>query len=435
MIVYDIRMSLNAPYRAGEDASPERIAIIGAGIVGCATAWALAREGRKVLLIDRSPPALAGASFGNAGHIATEQLQPLPSPTLLWRFWRELFLFGGPLHLPAHRWLPLAPWMLRFAQAAFRQSRNTPALAALVRPAAEFLERYLREIGHQELLCRGGHYSVWLGPRSVAQAARALRNAQTLGVRAAPAPEGLLRTLAARAGAASATGCHFPDSAHVIGPRRLANALAEAAVGAGARFARTEVRELFPRGDRIGIRIEDRVLTVGAAVVCAGVESAPLLARFGVRAPLTAERGYHLEMPGAPPLASAPVVYADHSVIVTPMDGRLRATSDLEFERHGAPPDPRKLERLRTRLRGLGYPCPSGPGWVGSRPTLPDYLPAIGRAPGAAELFYATGHQHLGLTLAAPTAAVIAALVAHREPPIEAGAFDLRRFARARHPG
>ncbi len=422
-------MSLNAPHRPGGDASPERIAVIGAGIIGCATAWALAREGRRVLLIDRSEPALAGASFGNAGHIATEQRQPLPSPALLGRLWRELFLLGGPVHLPVRRWLALAPWILQFAQAAFRQSRNTPALAALVRPAAEVLEGYLREIGRRDLLCREGHYCVWLGPRGGARAAHARRSAQALGVRVDLAPEALLQSLAARAGAASATGCHFPDSAHVIDPRRLADALAEAAIGAGARFARTEVREMFPKGDRIGIRTEERVLSVGAAVVCAGVESAPLLARFGVRAPLTAERGYHLELPGAPPPASAPVVYPDQSVIVTPMDGRLRATSYFEFERHGAPPDPRKLERLRVRLRGLGYPCAPGQGWVGSRPTLPDYLPAIGRAPGAAELFYATGHQHLGLTLAAPTAEVIAALVAHREPPFEAGAFDLRRFA------
>lgn len=422
-------MSLNAPHPPGRDASPERIAVIGAGIVGCATAWALAREGRQVLLIDRSEPALGGASFGNAGHIATEQLQPLPSPTLLCSVWRELFLLGGPVHVPARRWLALAPWMLRFARAAFRQSHHTPALAALVRPAAEVLEGYLREIGRQDLLCRNGHYCVWLGPRRLAQAVRALRNAQALGVRAVPAPEALLQAIAARAGTGSAAGCHFPDSAHVIDPRRLANALVEAAVGAGARFARTEVREMFPLGDRIGIRTEERVLSVPAVVVCAGVESPPLLARFGLRAPLTAERGYHLEMPGEPPLASAPVVYADQSIVVTPMDGRLRATSYLEFERHGAPSDPRKIERLRTRLRALGYPCPPGQGWVGSRPTLPDYLPAIGRAPGAAEVFYATGHQHLGLTLAAPTAEVIAALVAHREPPIEAGAFDLRRFA------
>ncbi len=413
--------------------STDRTAVIGAGVIGSMTAWALAREGHKVLLIDRSQPALSGASFGNAGHIASEQLQPLPSPSLLLTFWRELYPFGGLLHIPLRRWLPLAPWWLRFVRAAFQQQRNTPALASLVRPAVAVLDAQLAEIGRRELLCRRGHYSLWLGPRGAVRAARALRDAEALGVRAEPAPEGLLRALAARAGLGPAAGCWYADSAHVIDPRRLACAFVEAATAAGAVFENTEVREMFPLGNRIGIRTEARVCSVPAAVVCAGVESAPLLARFGLKAPLTAERGYHIEMPGEPPIAEAPVLHADHSIAVTPMDGRLRATSYLEFERHGAPADARKLERLRTRVRALGYRCASTDGgWVGSRPTLPDYLPGLGRAPAQAGLFYAVGHQHLGLTLAAPTARVIAALVAHRDPGIDVRAFDLRRFGAVR---
>ncbi|MDA8347498.1 MAG: FAD-dependent oxidoreductase, partial [Pseudomonadota bacterium] len=61
-----------------QDTCGERIAIIGAGVIGCALAWALTRAGRQVVLIDRAEPATAGASFGNAGHIACEQREPLP---------------------------------------------------------------------------------------------------------------------------------------------------------------------------------------------------------------------------------------------------------------------------------------------------------------------------------------------------------------------
>src|SRR5580704_383436 len=76
------------------------IAVIGAGVVGAAVACALAREGRSVVLIDRFEPGVAGASYGNAGHIATEVVEPLPSPALLFGFWRQLFTFGGPLDIP-----------------------------------------------------------------------------------------------------------------------------------------------------------------------------------------------------------------------------------------------------------------------------------------------------------------------------------------------
>ena len=106
-------------------AEQESIAIIGAGVIGSAIACALARDGRRVLLIDRAPPGEGGASFGNAGHIATELVEPLPSPCLLFGFWRQLIAFGGVLDIPLRRFPQLAPWAMRFARAAFRRSENT----------------------------------------------------------------------------------------------------------------------------------------------------------------------------------------------------------------------------------------------------------------------------------------------------------------------
>ena len=111
------------------------------------------------------------------------------------------------------------------------------------------------------------------------------------------------------------------------------------------------------------------------------------------------------------------------------MAGRVRATSFMEFAGSDAPADPRKPAWLRNTLRGLGYACNDvDASWVGPRPVLPDYLPAMGRAPGAPNLFYAFGHQHIGLTLCAVTALAAADLVAGRTPRFPVAAFDLRRF-------
>jgi glycine/D-amino acid oxidase-like deaminating enzyme len=129
------------------------------------------------------------------------------------------------------------------------------------------------------------------------------------------------------------------------------------------------------------------------------------------------------------PLVDAPILYADHSVVVTPMASRLRASSYLEFAGLGAPADPHKPTQLRAKLRRLGYQCDTeGPSWMGPRPTLPDYMPGIGRASGPHELFYAVGHQHIGLTLASVTADLIADLVVGRTPRFDVKAFDLARF-------
>jgi glycine/D-amino acid oxidase-like deaminating enzyme len=417
-----------ADHRQGLPATPD-VAVIGAGVVGCAVVWALTKAGKRVLLIDRADPATAGASFGNVGHIATEQLQPLPSPQLLLSFWRELVAFGGALDIPLQRATVMAPWIARFARAAFQQRRHTEYLAPLVRCAADTLESQLSEVGRRDLLRRHGHYALWIGPNASKRAAAEQLRAASLGIPTKDAPLELLRAAAAQAADSTAAGVWFPDSAHVLDPALVAHAFAAASTQAGASILRTSVRHMRPLGNRIEIVTDTDSLSVRAAVVCAGAWSAPLLAPFGVRAPLEAERGYHVEISKHAPLTDAPILYADHSVVVTPMASRLRASSYLEFAGLDAPPDPRKPAQLRAKLQQLGYQCDAeGPSWMGPRPTLPDYLPGIGRARGEHALFYAVGHQHLGLTLAAVTADLIADLVTGRPPRFDIKGFDLRRF-------
>jgi D-amino-acid dehydrogenase len=405
----------------------DEVAVIGAGIIGSAVSWALTKGGRSVLLIDRAEPAEAGASFGNVGHIATEQLQPLPSPRLLLSFWRQLHLFGGPLDIPLRRTMVLAPWIARFVRAAFRQPQHTRYLAPLVECAADLLESNLKAIGRRDLLHRNGHYALWYGPRAHAAVAAQLRDTQQLGVTTAPPSGDLLKRAAAATGEAGIAGLWFPKSAHVSDPALVARAFVSASTRQGASILRAAVQR--PRGGRIEIVTDTGSLCVRTAVICAGAWSPPFLASFGLRAPLEAERGYHVELRDQTPLIDAPILYADHSVVVTPMASRLRASSYLEFAGLDAPPDPRKPARLRATLRKLGYQCElDGPSWMGPRPTLPDYLPGIGRASGPHELFYAVGHQHLGLTLAAVTAEIVSDLVTEQRPRFDIRAFDLRRF-------
>jgi D-amino-acid dehydrogenase len=424
MTIYEITAR-----RADTIMPPDSIAVVGAGVVGCAVANALAAEGHHVLLLDRAPPASAGASFGNVGHIATEQVETLPSKQLLLGFWRELFVVGGPLDIPPRRLGSLWPWLARFVVAAFRQEANTRHLEPLVRAAAASLEHALDGIGRRDLLRRNGHYAVWLGNGSFAKARRAAASAARLAIRTAVAPPDLLRSISAATSCATVTGLWYPDSGHVVDPAEVARALAKAAVDRGTVVLQTEVRHLLPVGNAIEITTATDRLTVNTAVVCAGAWSAPLLAPFGLRVPLEAERGYHVELPGHAPFADAPVLYADAKIAVTPLAGRLRASSYLELAGLAAPADPRKPARLRARLRSLGYDCaPEGPSWMGPRPTLPDYLPGIGRVPQGPRLFYAVGHQHLGLTLATVTAELITDLVAERNPRFAVAALDLRRF-------
>jgi glycine/D-amino acid oxidase-like deaminating enzyme len=404
------------------------IAVIGAGVIGSAAAFALAREGHRVVLFDRSPPGEAGASFGNAGHVATELVEPLPAPELLFNFWRELFAFGGVLDIPPRRMAVFAPWALRFARAAFRRRAHTGLLAPFVRPAVPALIELLAQAGRPDLIRQNGHFQVWLTGAVERRARLAARKMSQLEVETQPAPAEVVEAARNAARTERAAGLWFPRCAHVTDPLEVVRAFVTAATRLGATFLRRDVLALRPAPEGCEILTAEGNTRVQSVVVCAGVWSASLLAPFGLRAPLEAARGYHIQMPEAAPLVDAPIVYTDRNIVVTPMNGRVRATSFMEFAAIDAPSDPRKVQWLRDSVRALGYRCDDAPrGWVGPRPVLPDYLPALGRCATVPCLHYAFAHQHIGLTLSAVTARAVTDLVAGRARPDLAG-FDLRRF-------
>ncbi|QJR15347.1 D-amino acid dehydrogenase 1 [Usitatibacter palustris] len=399
--------------------------MVGAGVVGASVALALAREGHAVRLIDRAEPGTGGASFGNAGHIATELVEPLPSPALLTSFWRELYALGGPLDIRLGHVGAFLPWALRFRRAAYRQKLHTPMLAPLVRAGADTIERWLSAIGRSDLLKRSGHYEIWLDERAAERAKSQAAAMTALEIRTENAEPEIVETARRLANASAAAGLWFPDCAHVLDPLEVVRAFVTAAIEHGATFEKATVNAMHVRGEGVELATDVGTIRADRVVICAGAWSAPLLTPFGLKVPLEAARGSHVEIPGAAALVDAPVLYSNEKIVATPMTGRLRATSYMEFAGADAPPDPSKGRRLRERLKKLGFDCPAdGPMWTGSRPVLPDYLPGIGRVPGA-PIYYSIGHQHVGLTIATPTAELLTDIMAGRRAARE---FDLQRF-------
>ena len=116
------------------------------------------------------------------------------------------------------------------------------------------------------------------------------------------------------------------------------------------------------------------------------------------------------------------MVFPERGFVLAPMLDGIRLTSGVELAGLNAPPDFSRIRRLllaaREALPGLSDRVTRE--WLGYRPSTPDSLPVIGRSPHCHAVFYAFGHQHLGLTLGPLTGRLIAALAADRQP-----AFDL----------
>lgn len=401
-----------------------RVAIIGGGVIGSVAAFALQRRGHAVTLIDRDAQ-WRGASIGNAGHIAANEVAPMASFSTLRKMPRNLFSRGGPVALPLRdigAWLPFG---LRLLAATRRYDAGLRALCALQAEALPALQRLIADLGAPELLREKGHFIVWDSTASAAAGKAELARMEmgTATWRDANAGElAMLASLSSPPGGA----VRVSGTGQITDLSALETALAK-------RFAETGGARMQgdARADAQGARLAsgERV-DADLVVIAAGPASAPLLAPFGHRVPLIAERGYHIETDGGDWPADMPsILFADRATFVTRFANRLRATSFVEFGRAHSPPDPRKWQRLRAHARDLGLPFDGAMSeWMGARPTLPDYLPAIGRSRAAPHVFYAFGHQHLGLTLAAITGESIAALVAGNPASVDLAPFAIERF-------
>ena len=416
-----------------EKTQPSETAIVvGGGIVGMCCGLNLQRRGINTLVIDPVSVRRA-ASWGNAGHIAVEQVEPLASPAAVRSFPRRLFWRGGALALPLRgiaAWLPFSLRLLAASRPS-RYSKGKTALRPILAESLPAWRRLTEGIGARELLLEEGHFIVWETPATAAagRAAWAAAETGTAAFRDATAEE--LARIAAQTKAPIAGGIRFLGTGQVADLGALAESVDAGFAALGGRQLWAAVRRIHVSDGRASVALDNgESLEADLVVVAAGVDSARLLAPLGERAPIVAERGYHIQSAESDwPLDLAPVVFEDRSMIVTRFRSGLRAASFVEFGHAASPPDPRKWARLRSHVAALGLSFNGGgKEWMGVRPTLPDYLPAIGRSRRAANLLYAFGHQHLGLTLGPITGEAIGALAAGEAPPVDLSPFDIQRF-------
>lgn len=408
------------------------LVVVGGGVVGLSCAIRLQEEGWRTTVIDPDSQPFA-ASWGNAGHIALEQVEPLASPATVRSAARRLFALGGALDLPARAAPVWGPWALRFLKAAqpARFEAGKRALGGLMAQAGQAWSRLAGDIGASDLYAESGHIVVWEKAATALVGRRAWAATDTGNARFEDLGPGMLEWIGVRLRSRLAGGIRFTGTGRIRDLPALRERLQAALRERGGTIERGEARALVQDGGRIAVVLkEGGRLAPDRVLVAAGARSGRLMAGVGHRAPLIAERGYHLHDPHADwPEDLAPLVFEDRSLIMNRFADGLRISSFVEFARSDTPPDRRKWARLRKHAAELGLPIGEGAReWMGARPTLPDYLPAIGvsRRPGG--LAYAFGHQHLGLTLAATTAEAVAAALSDRAPAVDLAAFDVERF-------
>lgn len=425
--------------------APRHVVVIGAGIIGTASALELLRDGHRVTLLDPGEPGgEQAASYGNGGWLSPMSVIPPAGPGL----WRKLPGFiADPLGPLAIRWRYLpraAPWLLRYLAAGWTEARVAAAATALrplLRDCPALHRSLAEEAGVVHLIEQHGALYLFPDRADFAAEAMAWRIRAAVGIRWLELDADELRQREPALDRRYTFGVLVDEGGHCRDPGALVAALAATARQRGAQIVRAGATGLVITAGRLrAVATQAGPIACDAAVIAAGIHSRDLAAAAGDRVMLESERGYHAVIQAPEVLPRLPLMPSDGKMAITPTEGGLRCAGQVEIAGLAAAPDWRRAAILRDHLLrtfpGLPRDLPETRVrvWMGHRPSTPDGLPCLGRSRVTADVLHAFGHGHVGLAAGPRTGRVVAQLIGGRPPEIPIAPFDPARFGGAGRP-
>jgi D-amino-acid dehydrogenase len=409
-----------------------KIVVVGAGIVGLSTAYALAKRGAEVVVIgDRAPG--TGASSNNAGWVVPSLAGPVPAPGIVLKTLGSVLRGSGPVSIRPS----LAPSFVRFMWGMLRAcnadtyTRSWEATAALGIGTLEAFDAWAAD-GLAFEMHAGGDLEVFLSREELDAALGGLDRSKRAGFDPQVLTGDEARAMMPQLSAAVVGGVFFPHerrvrpasviAALVARLRAMGVTFIEGAVNGGGRVAdgRPEVRGVF------GSVVAD------AVVIAAGAWSPKVARLFGSRLPIRPGKGYSVDYVPGQLDGGVMLMLAEAHCVLTPMDGSTRVTGMMEFgglEERAAPSRVRQIREAPLRyLRTWDPDAPSLPPSAGLRPMAPDGNAVIGRLAPHQDIYIASGHAMLGLTLAPRTGEELASMILDGGTPELLRPFSPARF-------
>ncbi|MBX5204625.1 FAD-binding oxidoreductase [Rhizobium sp. NZLR1] len=409
------------------------IVVVGAGIIGATIAYELQRRGNNVTLLDKAAPG-RGASYGNMASIAVTEFMPASRPGIWAQMPKWLLDPEGPVRIRPGYLPKLVPWFLMFL-AASRPSKLREleaAGAALCRRVHEDLDVLLKETGLTHMLTAEGCLSLYADEAEFQTDREHIDILERFGFRHEILGGNAIRDLEPALTTTIGKAVLFPDNRSIADPYKLVTALTEKFQALGGRIVQGDVVDFEQNEAGVSaVRLADgQIFAANAVVLAAGAFTARLSALLREHIPLETERGYHTQImePGISMRHS--IIWPARAFMVTPTAGGIRVGGTVEMAGLDAPPDYRRAKILVKRAQEAlpELKAVETTEWMGHRPALPDTVPVMGPSAKRRNVWYATGHGHLGLTYAATTGRLMADLVTGAQPPVDMRPYRIDRF-------
>jgi D-amino-acid dehydrogenase len=408
-----------------------RVAVLGSGLLGVASAWYLARDGHAVTVVDRQPGTALETSFANGGQISTSHAEPWANPGAPWQAIKWLGHEDSPLlwrlRADAAQWA----WGLRFLRECLpgRTRANIAAILNLALYSRARLWALRRELGFEYDALERGILHFYTDPRELEHAIPQAALMREFGCERVP--KSAAECLAIEPALANSTvpivGGTFTAADESGDARQFAQALAERCAAGGVDFLYgADIQALDVCGGSVaGVQLRNGgMLKADAYVVALGSYSPLLLRPVGVSIPVYPAKGYSVTIPLDEDSMAPTVSLTDdgHKIVFSRLGERLRVAGTAEFAGYDTALNAIRCEAILRRVaaifpqamrrhEGIDY-------WAGLRPATPGNVPFVGQAK-FANLFLNTGHGTLGWTMACGSGKLLADLVAGRAPEID----------------
>ncbi len=408
------------------------IIVLGAGVIGVASAWYLAEAGHRVTVLERQPGPALETSFANGGQVSISHAEPWANPDAPAKILGWLGRENAPLKFRPRWEAAQWAWSVRFLRECLpgRTRKNAAAIAALARLSGASLRELRARTGIEYDQLTRGILHVFTEPGDYAAARRKLPGLAALGLHlelksAAECADLEPALKASRVPIHGGLYCPDDESGDA---RKFTEALAALAARRGVAFRYgTRVDGLEAGGGRVtGVRVaadgRGEVLGADAYVVCLGSYSPRLLAPLGERLPIYPVKGYSVTVPAGEGAPTVSLTDEAKKLVFSRLGSRLRVAGMAELSGYDLSLDPRRCALILDRVFEL-FPRAGDRGaaecWTGLRPATPGNVPVIGRSRRHENLYLNTGHGTLGWTLACGSARVLADLVGGLRPPLE----------------
>ena len=410
-----------------------RVLVLGAGVVGVASAWFLRQAGHEVVVIDRQPGVALETSFANGGQISASHAEPWANPGAPRRILRWIGRGDAPLayrpRAEVHQWLWVAEFLRECLPA--RTDANIRTILALALHSRRAVKQLRRELSLEYDCAERGILHFYTDPREFEASQTPAALMRELGCdRRSLTPQQALKLEPALAAIESLiVGADYSADDESGDAHRFTRDLAARCAERGVqfRFETTIAAVRTASGRAVGVELltatgAPRFEPAEAIVVCLGVESVPLLRALGVRLMIYPGKGYSatFEVVDAARAPQVSLTDDEYKLVFSRFGGRLRVAGTAEIAGWGCEIDPARCAVLTRRTAQLfpgacNYAAPQY--WAGRRPVTPSNVPYLGPTR-IAGLFLNTGHGTLGWTLAAGNGELIAEAVSGRTTSI-----------------